>query len=173
MENTSAAYGVYSADVDIAEVVRALNGAGFENEHICVMLAPTHPIAEIVRSAGILTTRVENNSATEGWIGWLSRLGAVVIPAVGFFIRSRVFFNALLVSRGAPTLCGNSRTLLGLGFPDTDADRLEEQLAQTGFLVYVRSPELAQSRWVIELLRATGAEETATLEIVADAGAFA
>jgi len=54
MDNTIAAYGVYPDEVAVAEVVRTLNGAGFHNEHICLMLASTHPIASVVRDANIL-----------------------------------------------------------------------------------------------------------------------
>jgi hypothetical protein len=164
MENESSAYGVYCGETDVAAVVRMLNSAGFENENICVLLAPRHPIAETVRSAGILATTAAEDSAAAGMIGWLSKLGAVVIPTVGFFIRSRMFFNALVVSTGAPALCGTSWTLSGLGVPDEDADRFEEQLAYAGFLVYVASPEVARSRWAVELLGATGAIKAAVLE---------
>jgi hypothetical protein len=173
MESTAAAYGVYADEIEVAEVVRTLRVAGFENDGICVVLAPTHPIAGIVRSAGVLTAVGGNIAATTGLIGWLSQLGAVVIPGVGFFIRSRAFFNALVMDGNAFPLRGNSRLLVGLGFSDRDAERFEKQLAQAGFLVYVASPGVARLRWAVELLRATGAEETATLEKVEDAGALA
>jgi hypothetical protein len=173
MESPSAAYGVYTDKTDVSEVVRTLNGASFENEDICVLLAPTHPIADVVRSASGLTAQGDDSAATAGLISWLSHLGAVVIPKVGFFIRSRVFFSALVVSRNAPALCGDSRTLVGLGFSEEDADRFEEQMAHAGFMVYVASEEFARLLWAIELMRATGAEETATLEKEERASAFA
>lgn len=169
MDHSPAAYGVYSDAVEVAQVVRTLNSAGFENEQICLMLAPTHPIATIVRETNILNQEREASAVTTGLIGWLSDFGAVVIPSIGFFIRSQAFFHALLVARDAPALCGNSGTLAGLGFPDTDADRFSAQLQQSGFLVYVASPEVARARWALELLRITGAEESATLETEADA----
>ena len=164
MESPTAAYGVYRDNTDVAEVVRTLNGASFDNEDICVLLAATHPIADVVRTASALTAQGDDGAATTGWIGWLSQLGAVVIPKVGFFIRSREFFSALVASRNAPALCGGARTLVGLGFSEEDAERFEEQMAQAGFMVYVTSPEVARLLWAIELMRATGAEETATLE---------
>jgi hypothetical protein len=173
MEHTAAAYGVYPDAVKVAEVVRTLNGAGFENEHICLMLAPTHPIAAIVRDANLLNQEREASAVTAGLIGWLSEFGAVVIPSIGFFIRSQAFFHALLVARNAPALCGNSQTLAGLGLPDTDAVRFEAQLQQAGFLVYVGSLQIARVQWALELLRITGAEESAVLEREADAAAVA
>jgi hypothetical protein len=172
---SAAAYGVYGDEGDVAEIVRTLNSAGFKKEHICLMFAPTHPMAEMVRSASVLNVNAgrEDGAATAGVIGWLSELGAVVIPTVGFFIRSRVFFNVLVAAGEPPSRCGNSRMLVGLGFPDLDAERFEEKLRHTGFLVYVASPEIARVRWAVELLRGTGANETATLEKRASAGAVA
>ena len=164
MDHTTAAYGVYPDAVQVTEVVSTLNGAGFENEHMCLMLAPTHPIATIVRDANILNQEREASAMTAGLIGWLSEFGAVVIPSIGFFIRSQAFLHALLVARDAPALCGNFRTLAGLGFAHVDAERFEAQLQQTGFLVYVASQEVAKVKWALELFRLTGAEESAALE---------
>jgi len=164
MENTTAAYGVYPDSVPAVEVVRVLNGAGFDNENICLMFAPSHPIASLVRDANILNQERETSALTAGLIGWLSEFGAVMIPSVGFFIRSHAFLHALLAARDAPALCGDSRTLAGLGFPEVDAHRFEEHLREAGFLVYVAALELAQVKWALELFRHTGAQESATLE---------
>jgi hypothetical protein len=164
MVNRPAAYGMYPHHAALQEIVRTLNQAGFVNEDICMMLAPTHPIATVVREAGILNAEREASAVTAGMIGWLSEFGAVVIPTVGFFIRSQAFFHALIVTKDAPGLCGNSRTLVGLGFSETDADRYENRLRELGVLVYVSCPESARTNWAIELLRHTGAEEADILQ---------
>ena len=162
--NGAAAYGVYSQDVVLTDIVRNLNQAGFENEDICMMLAPTHPIAAIIRDASLFSTDREDTATSAGMIGWLSAFGAVLIPTVGFFIRSRVFLHALMVAREAPALCGNARTLVGLGFSEPEAARFEDQLGRLGVLVYVSCAESAKTLWAREVLRHTGARETATLE---------
>jgi hypothetical protein len=169
MDHSAAAYGVYPDAVEVAEVVRTLNAAGFENEQICLMLAPTHPIAIIVRDANILNQERESSVAIAGLIGWLSEFGAVVMPSIGFFIRSQAFFHALLVARDAPAFCGNSGTLAGLGFPGNDAERFAAQLQHAGFLVYVASHKVAKAKWALQLLRITGAQESATLVTKAEA----
>jgi hypothetical protein len=157
--NAAAAYGLYSRDVALTDIVRNLNQAGFENEDICMMLSPAHPIASIVRDASLFNTAV-----TAGLIGWLSEFGAVLIPTVGFFIRSQVFFHALMVSRDSPALCGNAKTLVGLGFSTEEAERFEDELGDLGVLVYVSCSENAKTLWAREVLRHTGAHEAATLE---------
>ncbi len=162
--NSPAAYGMYSHDVALKDVVHTLNQAGFENEDICMMLSPTHPIASLVRDASLFNSERESNAITAQLIGWLSGFGAVLIPTVGFFIKSQTFFHALMVSREGPALCGNARTLVGLGFSDDEADRFESQLRKLGVLVYVSCPESARTMWACEVLRHTGAREAATLE---------
>jgi hypothetical protein len=162
--NSPAAYGMYSHDVALNDVVHTLNQAGFENEDICMMLSPTHPIAALVRDASLFNSERESNAVTAQLIGWLSGFGAVLIPTVGFFIKSQTFFHALMVSHEGPALCGNARTLVGLGFSDDEADRFENQLRSLGVLVYVSCAESAKTMWACEVLRHTGAREAATLE---------
>jgi hypothetical protein len=161
---TAAAYGIFSQDVVLADIVRDLNQAGFENEDICMMLSPTHPIASVVRDASLFRSDREDSAANAVMIGWLSAFGAVLIPTVGFFIRSRVFLHALMTAREAPALCGNARTLVGLGFSENEAARFEDQLGRLGVLVYVSCQESAKTLWAREVLRHTGARETNTLE---------
>jgi len=162
--NTAAAYGIYSRDIALTDIVRNLNRAGFENESICMMLPPGHPIASIVRDASLFNSEKETSAVTAGLIGWLLEFGAVLIPTVGFFIRSQAFFHALMVAREAPALCGNARTLVGLGFSQEEAERFEDQLSNLGVLVYVACAEGAKTLWAREVLRHSGAQEAATLE---------
>ncbi len=162
--NTTAAYGVYSQDVPLSDIVGNLNQAGFENESICMMLSPGHPIASLVRDANLFNTEREASVVTAKLIGWLSEFGAVTIPTVGFFIRSQAFFHALMVARDAPALCGNARTLVRLGLTEEEAERYEDQLDQLGVLVYISCVDDAKAHWAREVLRHTGAREAATLE---------
>jgi hypothetical protein len=162
--NKAAAYGLYPPYVALPEIVSILNDAGFGNEDICMMLSPTHPIAAIVRDANILNTEREATQVSAGVIGWLSGLGAVLIPTIGFFIRSQAFFHALIVAKHAPALCGSSGSLVALGFREDEAERLEGQLYKDGALMYVSCPERANVNWAIELLNRTGARDAATLE---------
>src|SRR5260370_38402261 len=83
--NSAAAYGVYPQEVALHDVVYTLNQAGVENEDICMMLAPTHPIATIVREASILNSEREASAVTAELIGWLSEFGAAAIRTGGAF----------------------------------------------------------------------------------------
>ena len=54
--------------------------------------------------------------------------------------------------------------MVELGFSEFDAERFESELGDNGVLVYIACPEKAETSKAIELLRLTGAYETATLE---------
>jgi len=69
-----------------------------------------------------------------------------------------------MVAQEAPALCGNTSTLVGLGFSKEEAERFEDQLDDLGVLVYVSCAEGAKTLWAREVLRHTGAQESATLE---------
>lgn len=162
--NTPAAYGIYTQDAALNDIVHELNQAGFDNEDICMMLSPSHPIASMVRDASVFNTESSASDVTARMIGWLSGFGAVLIPSVGFFIRSQAFFHALMSVREAPALCGNAKTLVGLGFSEDKARKFEDQLRHLGVLVYVSCAEKAKMLWAREVLHHSGAQEAATLE---------
>lgn len=171
--NALAAYGIYRDRIALSNVLARLNHGGFEDENICMMLSPAHPIATVVREASVWND--ERKASAEGTIGWLAKFGAVVIPSVGFFIRSREFFRAILGEKQSSNRCGSNTTLMGLGFSERDADHVESRLRDVGVLLYVSCPETEKSRWALELLRDAGAEEAGTLEaeVIADQHVFA
>jgi hypothetical protein len=157
----TAAYGMYPENVLLPEVADSLHRAGFQKKDICMVLSPEHPVAAIMRDG-----RIGEGARTDtaiGTIGWVSGFGAVVIPTVGVFIRSQMFFQALM-DQPAPSYQRGPKTLLGLGFSETEAQRLESQIARDGALVYVACAECAKTDAAIELLRQTGAQEAAALE---------
>jgi hypothetical protein len=169
----TAAYGIYPRSIALPEVVYALNRAGFENEDICMVLSPAHPDATAVRDAKITDVEPEESATSARMIGWFSEFGAVVIPTIGFFIRSQAFFQALAIEQNLPALSRGSRTLVGLGFSEEEAKRLGHQLSDVGALVYVSCPGMGKASRAIELLRCAGAKEAASLGMAKAAEAAA
>jgi hypothetical protein len=159
----SAAYAMYPQSAILPEIMGTLRQAGFEKQDICMMLSPSHPMASAVRDARFPGT--PNQGANNArMIAWFSQFGAVVIPAVGFFIRSQAFLRALMLEQNLPNLVGGSRMLAGLGFSADEAVRLQRALEDKGVLVYISCPERAKAQWALELLRGMGAREVASLE---------
>jgi len=158
----TAAYGMYSRNVALPEVVCALNKAGFQNEDICMVLSPAHPDAEVFHG----TTSADFSTVsctTARTLSWFAEFGAVVIPTVGVFIRSQAFLQALLDEKSCPSMSRGSRTLLGLGFSQDEATRLGHRLTDIGALVYVNCHDSRKSG-AVELLRSTGAHEASILK---------
>jgi hypothetical protein len=168
----TAAYGMYSRNVALAEVVSALNRAGYHNENICMVLSPAHPDAGIFHDSTNCVAGVESATTTR-MIRWFSKFGAVVIPTVGVFIRSQAFLNALFTEKNSSSLSRGSRTLVDLGFSPDDAQRLGHQLCDVGALVYVSCAEKTRATGAIELLRGAGAQEAASLGAIQAAAAAA
>jgi hypothetical protein len=157
--NGSAVYAMYPDSIALNDVLQALGEVGFEKESICMMLSPKHPISEVVRNANTHAFERAESAAAAGLIGWLSKFGAVLIPTFGFFIRSKEFFQALVVEQDSMPRFGRCGALLGLGFSKHDAERFENRVREMGALLYVGCPRTAQKQRALELLRAAGAEE--------------
>ena len=168
----AAAYGMYPQNVALPDVVCSLNREGFAKQDICMVLSPEHPVATVVRDANVNAKR-EDRALSARTIGWFSEFGAVVIPTVGFFIRSQAFFRALFHEQDFPTLSRDSKTLAGLGFSEDDAKRLGPRLTDLGVLVYVSCREGEKADSAVELLRRTGACEAACMKRARSAEAAA
>jgi hypothetical protein len=168
-----AAYGMYPTDVALRQIVETLNLSGFEKEDICMMVSTNHPFAAVVREANILGREPKSSAITAEWMGWLMKMGAVVIPNVSLFVRSPAFLDALVVSRDGPSVYSDRRALVGLGFSESDAVRFESQLREMGVLVYVSCSGRVRTTRALEVLRRTGATETAALEKEVASGAAA
>jgi len=159
----TAAYGMYSRNVALPDVVSELNRAGYQNENICMVLCPAHPAAEVFHEAGSDEAAGRESLGTARTIRWFSGFGAVVIPTVGLFVRSQAFLKALFNEKNSPGLSRSSGTLVDLGFSPDDAKRLGHRLCDFGALVYVSCAEDVNATGALELLRRTGAHEAASL----------
>jgi hypothetical protein len=52
MESAAAAYGLYLNHIDVAEIVRALNAAGFSHQNICLFLSPSYAEPAVLAQLG-------------------------------------------------------------------------------------------------------------------------
>ena len=156
----TAAYAMYSRDVQLPEVVGALNKAGYGDEAICMVLSPAHPDASAVRDASAFNADGPRGARM---IGWFSKFGAVVIPTIGFFIRSQDFFEALVSDQQCSSLSRGSGALVGLGFSPDDARRLGHALSDVGALVYVNCQSGTPLQGAVDVLKRMGAREAASM----------
>jgi hypothetical protein len=158
----SAAYAVYSADVELERIVQSLNRAGFLNEDICLLLAEEHPLAGFVRNFRLRPDEARG-STTAKLVHWMSSLGAVVIPRVGLFIRSRNFLRSLISEPKTASCLGNVDALRNLSVPESELRRFTRLLDVSSVFVYVNCGLDAQSDRAREVLRSTGGKEAQCL----------
>jgi hypothetical protein len=162
-ENKTAAYGIFSMDARLDEVVTSLNAAGFESVNICVFLPPAHPIADVVRNMKSASADFSAEAGFERTVSWLSAFGGVVIPGVGFFVGSREYPHALAQSDCWLESVGNGALLASLGIPEEAAARYEARVRRDATLIFVSCDGSAQSEWAREILRRLHAEEVRSL----------
>jgi hypothetical protein len=162
--STTAAYAIYPMPVELDQIVDALNSAGCRDEDLCLVLTPTHRLAQAVRDAKVATKVLNSDPLTVGLLQWFSRFGAVIIPGVAFFVSSRVFLRAVLAPCPATHNSAYADSLMGLGLPPQEADRYGNRLRLDGIVVFVCCSGAARAHWIRELLRTTGAEEAACLQ---------
>jgi hypothetical protein len=162
--STTAAYAIYPMATQIDEVIENLNSAGCRDEDVCVLLAPTHRLAQAVRDAKVAPMVLNSESPASELLQWLSRFGAVIIPGVAFFVSSRVFLRAALAPGPATPNSVYADSLIALGLPPQEADRYSDRLSRDAIIVFVCCSGAARAHWIRELLRTTGAEEAACLQ---------
>ena len=166
-----AAYGMYTDEVALRQVIQSLNQSGFDKKDICVMLSSQHPIAAVVREAKILGAGREASAIAAGLVSWFMKLGAVMIPTVVLFVRSQSFLDALLTRKDSRGLGDHTSALVGLGLSQDDAERCESQIRQMGVLVYVACREIEKTTWAADILRRVGAHEASTVGMVREVAA--
>ncbi len=162
--SSTAAYGIYPTEARIHEIIANLQEAGCPAEDMCLLMAPSHPMAHTVRDAKFSPMALHSHAMTSELLQWLSRLGAVIIPGVAFFVGSRVFLRAVLAPCQATSSSASAERLMGLGLPQHEADRYARRLNRDGIMVFVCCGDEAQSHWIREVLQRTGADEVCCLQ---------
>jgi len=162
--STTAAYAIYPMGVEIDQIIDALNSEGCRDEDLCLLLTPTHRLAQAVRDARVAPNVPNSDPPTSGLLQRLSRFGAVIIPGLAFFVSSRVFLRAVLAPCPANHNSAYADSLIGLGLPPQDADRYGHRLGLDSIMVFVCCSGAARAHWIREILRTTGAEEAVCLQ---------
>jgi hypothetical protein len=161
----AAAYGIYPMEASVQEIVASLHDAGCFAEDLCLLLTPSHPIAQAVRDAKISPASLNSDvTPASDLLQWLSRLGAVVIPGVAFFVGSRAFLRAVLAPCPASSGSASAERLMGLGLSESEAERYANRLSRDGVMIFASCKGEAQSQWIREVLRNTGADEACCLQ---------
>jgi len=161
----TAAYGIYPTEARVQEIIASLRDAGCSAEDVCLLLAPSHPMAQAVRDAKITSASLTSDvTPASDLLQWFSRLGAVVIPGVAFFVGSRAFLRAVLAPCPASSSSASAERLMGLGLSENEAERYANRLSHDGIMIFASCNGDEQSRWIRDVLQNTGADEACCIQ---------
>jgi hypothetical protein len=166
-ENT-VAFGIYSTNAAMQHGVEALRNDGFPSSHISVLFSENPAPRTLAQAlAQKKSDNVQDGAAVGGGtgalvggaMGWLISMVALVIPGVGPFMVAGPIFAAL-VGAGVGGLVGEiAGALMGMGMPEDEATRYEEQVNRGGILLSVHADDLHRAKRGKEILEQTGARD--------------
>lgn len=145
-------------------IVNRLRQNGFHSEDISVLFADKETTREFAHEKQTKAPQgavagIGAGGALGGTVGWLAGAGALVIPGLGPFLAAGPILAALSGAAIGATVGGLTGALIGLGIPEREAKRYEDQLRQGGILISVHcDDELAASR-ALDILHREGARD--------------
>jgi len=170
----TAAFGIYSDQIEVGNAVDALQAAGYRTTDISVLFpenegtkdfaAEKHTKAPEGAAAGAGTGAVIG-----GGLGWLTGLGALAIPGLGPFIAAGPIMAALAGVGVGAAAGGIVGALVGIGIPEYEAKRYEGRIKKGGILLSVHCDDSEWTKKAKRILEETGAEDvSSTGESAAD-----
>jgi hypothetical protein len=158
-----AAFGTYSAGVDLHSLAAELCEVGFSSQEICVLLPVIHPAAQTLAAlkAGELT--LDAAPEVETVLRWIRKFGAVIIPGVGLFVSGREFAGRLFGSANQGDTC--REVLQTLGLSSQEVWYYEDWVHAGGVVVYVCCDNLEQRRQACEILGSIASEGNHPLDL--------
>lgn len=133
--------GVADGAAHAERIVQGLQRAAFPSSAISVLVAATNDArvddgGETKAPEGAVAG-VGSGGLIGGALGWLTGVGALVIPGLGPFVAAGPLIAALSGAALGATVGGVAGGLVGLGFSQHDAERYEAQVRAGRILVSV------------------------------------
>lgn len=159
-----AVFGIYANRLEAEEAVDHLRRAGFRSTDVSVLFPDNQGTKDFAHEKN---TKAPEGSATGvlaggiagGVLGWLTGIGALVIPGLGAFIAAGPIMGALAGAGALGALGGIIGVLIGMGIPEYEARRFEGRIRDGGILLSVHCDS---SDWVKRakvVLEQTGAQD--------------
>ena len=170
----TAVFGIYSTQEAAANVVDALQAAGFRREDISVLYAENVGSKDFAHEKA---TKAPEGAVAGGGagaviggaLGVLAGIGLLAIPGLGPFIAAGPILAGLAGMGAGGAIGGIAGGLIGVGIPEYEAKRYEGRVHEGGILLSVHSDSPAWTKRAKEILERTGAQDiSATGEAAAD-----
>jgi outer membrane lipoprotein SlyB len=97
-----------------------------------------------------------------GTLGWLMGIGALAIPGVGPFIAAGPIMAALSGAAIGATAGGIAGGLIGMGIPELEAKRYEQQIKDGNILISVHADDSDEIKTAKEIFERAGAKDICT-----------
>jgi hypothetical protein len=160
-------FGIYKNRTAVEDALAKFRDEGFRMSDLSVLLPEgslTDDFAHVKQTKAPegATTGAASGIVLGGALGWLVGVGAIALTGVAPLIAAGPIIAALAgagVGGAVGTLTG---ALLGMGIPEYEAKRFENQVSRGGILFSVHADD---SNWVTkaeELMKQTGAEDIAS-----------
>ncbi len=152
-------------------IIDCLKYNNFSSRNISVLFSGEDSWPEFVHERQTKTQegkRESEASVGKGSLGWLAGIRVFAIPETGFMIASgplAIMMNELAVGGAVGGITGG---LTGLGIPELEAKRYEENLANGNILISVCSDNSREVADAEEIFSKACAEELYTVEEVAN-----
>src|SRR5438552_17784064 len=148
-------------------VIEDLQGAGFSNSDISVLLPDKSGTKDFVHEKGTkapegATTGGVAGGVLGGALGWLAGIGSLAIPGLGPFIAAGPIMAALSGAAVGAAAGGIVGALAGMGIPEYEAKRYEGKVKEGNILISVHSDNSEETKKAKEIFERDGGCDIAT-----------
>jgi hypothetical protein len=145
-------------------IVGQLQGAGFANSDISVLLPSKHGTRDFAHEHNTKAPEGAVTGASAGGIlggtlGLLAGIGALAIPGVGPLIAAGPLLAALSGAAAGAAVGGVAGALVGMGIPEIEAKRYEGKIKGGNILISVHSETAAQVSRAEQIFKTYGGED--------------
>lgn len=160
-------FGIYNDQASLDHTIEILKSQNFRNSDISVLI-PSHEgsepmaIEKSTKATEGATTGALTGLLAGGAFGWLLGAGALAIPTLGPFIAAGPIMAAIAGAGLGGSFGGIAGGLIGLGFPEYEAERFEGLIKKGGMLISIHVDDAKWEAKAHEILEENGAEHIST-----------
>ena len=159
---SEAVLGIVSTEKQAAVIVDTLKSAGFKSNDISALLPDLYGSQSMAykndtKAAEGVTAGVGTGAMLGGALGWLTGIGALVIPGLGSFIAAGPIMAMLSGAAIGGSMGGLVGGLIGWGIPEYEAKQYENKLRLGNILLSVHTQNLDQIKKAEAIFKELGA----------------
>jgi hypothetical protein len=160
----TAVYGLFSKTPEVEEAVDNLRSAGFRSTDISVLFADNRGTKDFAHERNTKAPEgtaagVVSGGLAGGVLGWLTGIGALMIPGIGPMVAAGPIVAALAGAGALGAVGGIIGSLVGLGIPEYEAKRYEGRIRAGGILFSILCDSSDWVKRAKQVLEATGAQD--------------